>query len=298
MVAVAGRGDASLMQIAKDFGISESCLHRWMRRADIDDGVRPGVTSQETAEGRELKRRVRVLEQENEILRRAAVNSTGQRNKLRGSMGRVGACADNAAMESFFSLLQKNVLNRQRRETRQELRIAIITWIERTYHRRRRQRRLGRLTPIEYETLITAAHAARTTLNPESQPNQGQTPTRGRNVRRNNRSDDAHVLAHAAAWVQLKLISHVLSWHGSVASAPMRCQAPPPEASCATRRRNGAVLKGRPVACCINTRVGKRRPISWTRVRMNRSTTSSPPARSRSSIGPSVASSASASWAA
>ena len=82
------------------------------------------------------------------------------RSKLRGSMGRVGACADNAAMESFFSLLQKNVLNRQRWETREELRIAIITWIERTYHRRRRQRRLGRLTPIEYETLITAAHAA------------------------------------------------------------------------------------------------------------------------------------------
>lgn len=72
VVAVARKGDASLMQIAKDFGISESCLHRWMRLADIDDGVRPGVTSQESAEGRELKRRVRVLEQENEILRRAA----------------------------------------------------------------------------------------------------------------------------------------------------------------------------------------------------------------------------------
>ena len=74
-------------------------------------------------------------------------------------MGRVGACADNAAMESFFSLLQKNVLNRKRWETRDELRIAIITWIERTYHRRRRQRALGR-TPIEYETLLHAAHAA------------------------------------------------------------------------------------------------------------------------------------------
>ena len=48
-------------------------------------------------------------------------------------MGRVGACADNAAMESFFSLLQKNVLNRRRWTTRQQLRLAIITWIENTY---------------------------------------------------------------------------------------------------------------------------------------------------------------------
>jgi len=69
--------------------------------------------------------------------------------------------ADNAAMESFFSLLQKNVLNRQRRwQTREELRLAIITWTERTYHRRRRQARLGRLTPIEFETLLQTAHAA------------------------------------------------------------------------------------------------------------------------------------------
>jgi transposase InsO family protein len=79
---------------------------------------------------------------------------------LRGSMGRVGACADNAAMESFFALLQKNVLNRRRWTTREELRLAIITWIEKTYHRRRRQDRLGRLTPIEFETLLQAAHAA------------------------------------------------------------------------------------------------------------------------------------------
>ena len=81
-------------------------------------------------------------------------------NRLVGSMGRVGACADNAAMESFFSLLQKNVLNRRRWATREQLRLAIITWIERTYHRRRRQRRLGRLTPIEYETLHQVALAA------------------------------------------------------------------------------------------------------------------------------------------
>ena len=77
-------------------------------------------------------------------------------------MGRVGACGDNAAMESFFALLQKNVLDRQRWATREELRLAIITWIERTYHRRRRQDALGRLTPIEYETIVPtlAAEAA------------------------------------------------------------------------------------------------------------------------------------------
>jgi len=79
---------------------------------------------------------------------------------LTGSMGRVGACGDNAAMESFFALLQKNVLNKRRWQTREQLRLEIVTWIEKTYHRRRRQRALGRLTPIEYETVNWAAHAA------------------------------------------------------------------------------------------------------------------------------------------
>ena len=82
------------------------------------------------------------------------------RNGLVGSMGRVGACGDNAAMESFFALLQKNVLDRQRWRTRDDLRLAIVTWIERTYHRRRRQARLGRLTPIEFETINRHATAA------------------------------------------------------------------------------------------------------------------------------------------
>jgi transposase InsO family protein len=77
------------------------------------------------------------------------------RHGMVGSMGRVGAAGDNAAMESFFALLQKNVLNRRRWATREELRIAIVTWIERTYHRRRRQARLGRLTPVEYELIMT-----------------------------------------------------------------------------------------------------------------------------------------------
>lgn len=78
-----------------------------------------------------------------------------RRHDLVGSMGQVASAGDNAAMESFFALLQKNVLDRRRWTTRHDLRIRIITWIERTYHRRRRQARLGRLTPIEYEAIIT-----------------------------------------------------------------------------------------------------------------------------------------------
>lgn len=72
VVAVARKGEAPLAQIAKDFGISQSCLHRWLKLADIEDGNRPGVTATESAEVRELRKRNKVLEQENEILRRAA----------------------------------------------------------------------------------------------------------------------------------------------------------------------------------------------------------------------------------
>ncbi len=81
-------------------------------------------------------------------------------NGLVGSMGRVASAGDNAAMESFFSLLQKNVLDTKRWDTREELRLAIVTWIETKYNRRRRQRALGKLTPVEFEMIYVAADAA------------------------------------------------------------------------------------------------------------------------------------------
>ncbi len=87
--------------------------------------------------------------------RSQAFTNTLKRYRLHGSMGRVGACGDNAAMESFFSLLQRNVLDSRNWPTRQELRLAIISWIEGKYHRKRRQRGLGKLTPIEYEQTMT-----------------------------------------------------------------------------------------------------------------------------------------------
>ena len=72
VVAVAHRGQGTLAQIAKDFGISESCLHNWMKAADVDEGRRPGLSREESEQLRELKKRNRLLEQENEVLRRAA----------------------------------------------------------------------------------------------------------------------------------------------------------------------------------------------------------------------------------
>jgi putative transposase len=80
---------------------------------------------------------------------------------LRGSMGQVGTCADNAAIESFFALLQKNVLDQKKTwQTREELRVRMVYWIEAKYHRKRRQRRLGKLCPIEFEALTLSATAA------------------------------------------------------------------------------------------------------------------------------------------
>jgi transposase len=62
----------SLKQIAADFGIAESCLRNWLRQADVEDGIKPGTTGAENAELREARKRIRLLEQENEVLRRAA----------------------------------------------------------------------------------------------------------------------------------------------------------------------------------------------------------------------------------
>ena len=64
--------ETTIEQVAKDFGIHATTLTGWLRKADVEDGVKPGVTEAESAELRDLKRRNRLLEQENEVLRRAA----------------------------------------------------------------------------------------------------------------------------------------------------------------------------------------------------------------------------------
>jgi transposase-like protein len=72
VVAIARRREVSFEQIAKDFGISATTVQNWVSKAEVDEGVKPGVTSAENAENRDLRKRVRLLEQENEVLRRAA----------------------------------------------------------------------------------------------------------------------------------------------------------------------------------------------------------------------------------
>ena len=73
VVRIARQGELTYAQIARDFGISETCVSNWVRKADVEDGQRPGTTAVEAAELREARKRIRVLEQENEILRRAAI---------------------------------------------------------------------------------------------------------------------------------------------------------------------------------------------------------------------------------
>lgn len=106
---------------------------------------------------------------------------TGNRHDMAGSMGRVGAAGDNAAMESFIARLHNNVLNTRTWSTRDDLRIAIVTWIERTYHHRR-QTALGPLTPIEYQTMMTPA--ATNAVKPHCHQSVHQPPRRdGRAIR-------------------------------------------------------------------------------------------------------------------
>lgn len=72
VAAVARRGDLTVPEVAVDFGVSEESVRRWVRQAEVDDGVRDGRTSSEQSELVQLRRDKRRLEMENEILRRAA----------------------------------------------------------------------------------------------------------------------------------------------------------------------------------------------------------------------------------
>jgi len=73
VVEIARRNETPIAQIAKDFGISDAVIRRWLAKADVEDGLKPATAVMESAELREANKRIRLLEMENEVLRRAAV---------------------------------------------------------------------------------------------------------------------------------------------------------------------------------------------------------------------------------
>lgn len=109
-----------LVDIAKDFGISESSLNGWLKDADVEDGIKPGATSDERAENRELRKRLRLLEQENEVLRRAAAYLSQANLPKKGStVGAVGGSACARRLISRFPSCQGTAA-RSRRRARQQ----------------------------------------------------------------------------------------------------------------------------------------------------------------------------------
>src|SRR5699024_10529032 len=84
-VALGRDKDTTIAQIATDFGIHEGTINKWLRQADIDAGNKPGTTTDEPAELRELRRRTRLLEQENEVLRRSAAYLSQAKLPSKGS---------------------------------------------------------------------------------------------------------------------------------------------------------------------------------------------------------------------
>ena len=73
VVEIARRNETPIAQIAKDFGISDAVIRRWLAKADVEDGLRPASAAMESAELRKACKRIRLQEMENEVLRRAAV---------------------------------------------------------------------------------------------------------------------------------------------------------------------------------------------------------------------------------
>ncbi|WP_312795145.1 transposase [Kocuria sp.] len=82
----------TIAQIAKDFGVHEMMLHTWIRHADIDDGSRPGRSREESTEMRDARKRIRLIEQENEVLRRAAAYHSQANLPGKGSSPASGRC--------------------------------------------------------------------------------------------------------------------------------------------------------------------------------------------------------------
>jgi transposase-like protein len=175
VVKVARLSQISMRQVALDFGISATTLYKWLQKDEIKQGLLEVMPTPEQGAKNRMTSELALSALHSAIilrrpkgtichsdrgsqLRSNSFTRTLKNNGLCGSMGRVAAAGDNARIESFHSLLQNNVLDSKKWESQEELRIAIVTWIEKTYHRRRRKRGLGKMTPVEYEVAVEAVH--------------------------------------------------------------------------------------------------------------------------------------------
>jgi transposase InsO family protein len=144
--------------VAADLGISPQTIYTWRRQDRIDRGLERGLSSAERAELVAAKKRIRELEIELVIhsdqgtqFTSWAFTSRAIDSGLVPSMGSVGDCYDNAVIESFWSRMQLEHLDRKRWRTRVELANAIFEYIKVFYNRQRRHSALGMLSPIEFE---------------------------------------------------------------------------------------------------------------------------------------------------
>lgn len=135
----------TLTALSRVLGVSLESLRHWIVRAEVDEGSRPGLSTEERSELTKLRRENRTLREEREILKKAAAFFA--RDCIAGSVGRVGDAYDNAVAESFFATIKRELLRTRRFSTRAVASAAFFEWIEVFYNRQRHHTTIGGVSP-------------------------------------------------------------------------------------------------------------------------------------------------------